>query len=225
MRLLIRVIPITVLAVGLAFYVRYHRVAPAVAHKLGAAAPQVPVLPQGSAAQGSDAEVTPAVTMVGPLANYMQPTDSAPAPASGVAAPSASAAEYSGGASDRVWNTLLGPGGEILPAKFSLTRNAAFSFDVPAHANSPRLAGKYHATEAGAAAPVNVDFMVLTADQYAALAKGIVGEALFSAESSAGQSVDFILPITGDSPVRYYVVFRGDAKTKKLVICNLRLEL
>jgi hypothetical protein len=224
MRLLIRVIPITVLAVGLAFYVRYHRIAPAVAHKLAEAAPQIPAPPQGATAQGNGTEPTPAVTMVGPLANYMQQTDSSSAPASGTASP-VSAAAYSGVATDRVSNTLLGPGGEILPAKFSLTRSAAFSFDVPAHANSPRLAGAYHATEVGAASPANVDFLVLTADQFAALAKGTAGEALFSAESSAGQSVDFVLPITGDSPVRYYVVFRGEAKIKKLVSSSLRLEL
>ncbi len=223
MRLLNTVIAIAVLAVGLAFYVRHQRFVPAVAHQLAAAAPQSQI-PAAPAAPGNDAAVTPGVTVVGPLANYMQQSDSGN-PAAGDAAPTVAASTNSAVASDRVSNTLLGPGGEVVPAKFSLTRSRAFSFDVPAHANSPRLAGTYRATEAVAGSPANVDFMVLTADQYAALVKGTAGEALFSAESSAGQRVDFVLPITGDSPVRYYVVFRGDAKGKTLVSSSLRLEL
>jgi len=104
-----------------------------------------------------------------------------------------------------------------------MTRMASFSFEVPPHAYSPRLAGAYRANSAEGS-PAGVDMLVLTADQYAALAGGSPGEALFSAEASTGQNLDLVLPVSHDDPVRYFVVFRGDAKTRKIVSSTLRLE-
>lgn len=219
--------PAVVLVLVLSVYVRYKYVLPRVAHELAAAAPQTQPAAGANAAGAEGTE--PAVTLVGPLANYMQdqkPT--APAAAdSALASDTTHAAKLPQSNSvtpmDRVSNSPLGAGGQILPAKFTMARSASFSFDVPPHANTPRLTGAYHST--GAASPAKVDFVVLTADQYAAMANGTPGEALFSAEASTGQNIDFVLPITRDTAVRYYVVFRGDAKTKKVVSSSLRLEM
>jgi len=232
MQLLKKVIPVVVAVVlALAIHNRYHNALPRVAQKLATAAPQTQATaPTSAASAGSPEDISLGVTVVGPLANYMQrensTASSASAPSTRLDTPSPTASAHPSFITpmDRVSHAPLGPGGEILPARFLLTRNASFSFDVPAHANSPRLTGAYRANSASAGSPASVDFLVLTSDQYAALANGSPSEALFSPESSTGQNVDFALPVTSEAAVRYYVVFRADTKTKKVVSSNLRLE-
>ena len=102
----------------------------------------------------------------------------------------------------------------ILHKTFSVTALASFPFEIPAHAAMPHLHGNYKSFVKQISADANddsanVDFLILKEDQYADFMHGHTGEALFSAEASHDQDVDFSLPASQDQPQKYYLVFRN----------------
>ncbi|MGC2256951.1 MAG: hypothetical protein WA594_01520 [Candidatus Sulfotelmatobacter sp.] len=112
----------------------------------------------------------------------------------------------------------------ILHKTFSLTTSASFPFEIPAHAVTPHLHGNYKSFVKQISADAsddsaNVDFLILKEDQYADFVHGHAGEALFSADASHDQDVDFSLPASQDLPQKYYLVFRNSpgGSTKKIV--------
>jgi len=76
------------------------------------------------------------VTMVGPLANYVQQNGSLPHPA-GTAIPSKLVGE------DHVEDSPVGTANLIVRKTFVLANTLAFPFEVPAHAATPQLSGTY----------------------------------------------------------------------------------
>jgi len=233
MRLLTRTIPLLLaMVLALAMYAHFHYLARRAALRLAAAAPKTqPAAAQPDAAAGL-AGADQNVSIVGPLADYMRDKDpkqnqSADALASASQGPDAAATgvPYVSTAQDRVSHTPLGPGGEIVPANFSVSNKTVFSFDVPPHATHPRLVGAFRSRSAKQGSPANVDFLLLTAAQFASLSHGTLADALFSSQASHGQNIDLALPITGDTSVRYYIVFLGDDSAKRVINAALRLEL
>ena len=119
----------------------------------------------------------------------------------------------------------------ILHKTFSVTTSASFPFEIPAHAATPHLHGNYKSfvkqisADAGDDA-ANVDFLILKEDQYVDFAHGHAGEALFSADMSHDQDVDFSLPASQDQPQKYYLVFRNSpgGAAKKIVQAEFTVD-
>ncbi|MGA9509815.1 MAG: hypothetical protein WBV55_14465 [Candidatus Sulfotelmatobacter sp.] len=119
----------------------------------------------------------------------------------------------------------------ILHKTFSLTATASFPFEIPAHAAMPHLHGTYKAFVKQISADAsddsaNVDFLILKEDQYADFIHGHAGEALFSADASHDQDVDFSLPASQDQPQKYYLVFRKSpgGPAKKIVQADFTVD-
>ena len=110
---------------------------------------------------------------------------------------------------------------EVLHKDFTVGTSAAFPFEIPAHSALPRLRGSYKCfvTSVGVQSQqsaTNVDFLVMTDEQYADFTHGDNASVLFSANSSHDERIDINLPPTMSTPQKYYLVFRntpgGEAK-------------
>jgi hypothetical protein len=119
----------------------------------------------------------------------------------------------------------------ILHKTFSLTATASFAFEIPAHAVTPHLHGNYKSFVKQISADAsddsaNVDFLILKEDQYADFVHGHAGEALFAADASHDQDVDFSLPASQDQPQKYYLVFRSSpgGSARKIVQADFTVD-
>jgi len=173
-------------------------------------------------------EAQKAVTVAGPLANYMahqeqskvetlQPVSHKPA------------------ALDHVGGSVVGTSSAILHQTFAVASIVNVPFEVPAHAFSPQLRGNYRSfvrpaggkpgeTESSDAA--NVEFLVLNEAQYAEFLNGHDIEAIFSADDAHDQEVNTALPPTVNQPAKYYLVFRNSSPKadKKVVQADFRID-
>ena len=131
---------------------------------------------------------------------------------------------------DRVAPSSAGTS-QVLLKDFTVRTSAAFPFDIPAHSALPRLRGSYKCfvTSMGVQSredAANIDFYVMTDEQYADFTHGDSGSVLFSANSTHAEHIDINLPPTMSAPQKYYVVFRnppgGDAK--KAVRADLSID-
>jgi hypothetical protein len=173
-------------------------------------------------------EAQNAVTVAGPLANYMaregQPKVETLQPISQKAT-----------AFDHVGGSVVGTGGPILHQTFAVASIVNVPFEVPAHAASPQLRGTYRSfvkpaggkpgeTESSDAA--NVEFLVLNELQYAEFLSGHDSEAIFSADDAHDQEVNTGLPPTINQPAKYYLVFRNSSPkaAKKTVQADFRID-
>jgi len=169
-------------------------------------------------------EAQRAVTLTGPLADYMARQKRAnvatlqPLP-------------YKPTASDHVGGSVVGTSNAILNQTFAVARIVSLPFEVPAHASNPQLRGTYHSflKQAGTQssdAAADVEFLLLNEQQYAEFLNGRSGEAIFSAEDAHDQEVNTGLPPTLDHPAKYYLVFRNNshAAGKKLVQADFRID-
>lgn len=119
----------------------------------------------------------------------------------------------------------------VLNKSFAVRTSVTFPFEIPAHAAMPRLRGSYKSfvTKLGIQSnedSANVDFFVLTEDQYADFVRGSVSDLLFSAEASHDQAVDVSIPPSLNQPRKYYLVFRSTpgGDPKKIVQADLTVD-
>ena len=118
----------------------------------------------------------------------------------------------------------------VLEKTFSLKNSATFPFEIPAHAVRPHLHGIFESfvgqVHGGSDDAANVDFVILNEAQYSAFSAGRPGEALFSAEATHNQAVNFDLPASMEQPVKYYLVFRSSTPggVKKVVEASFRVD-
>lgn len=133
-------------------------------------------------------------------------------------------------AEEHVGPSPLGTSQPVLNKVFTVRTAMVFPFEIPARAAMPRLHGDYKSfigkvgsKPDGAA---NVDFLVLTAEQYADFASGTGSAALFSADAAHEQTVDVSLPPSMNEPQKFYVVFRNTAggDAKKVVQADLSVD-
>jgi len=115
---------------------------------------------------------------------------------------------------DRVAISPVGESQTILHKTFSVATSVNYPFEIPAHAAMPHLQGSYKSfvKEVGVQSgdeTANVDFLILNEDQYNDFSHGKPGEAVFSADASHDQDVNFSLPSTQDQPRKYYLIFRN----------------
>lgn len=155
------------------------------------------------------------VTLTGPLADYMlhqgQPKAETARAGSRFSSQSSAPNEQ-----DRVGDSPVGTSAAILHKTFSLAKAANLPFELPPHAASAKLRGTYRSyLPAGAKSEdeADVEFLLLNQQQYSDLLNQRPVDAMFSAEGSHDQEVNFSMPPTLDKPVKYYLVFRNAANT------------
>jgi hypothetical protein len=132
---------------------------------------------------------------------------------------------------DRVAASPVSSSQSVLHKSFAVTSSAVFPFEIPAHIVMPHLHGNYKSFVKQLAVQAdddsaNVDFLILSEGQYADFIHGRSGEALFSADASHDQDVDFSLPASRDQPQKYYLVFRNSpgGSTKKIVQADFTVD-
>jgi hypothetical protein len=111
----------------------------------------------------------------------------------------------------------------FLHQTFSLKKTAHFEFVVPAHTAIPRLHGTFRSfvPQSGGAIrsddSTNVEFLLLSADQFSDFSRGRDGAALYTVDPTHDHEVDFVLSPTQEDSATYDIVFRnssGAAATK-----------
>ena len=110
-----------------------------------------------------------------------------------------------------------------LRKSFAVTKSAKFDFQVPAHVAIPKFSGTFHAylrdagTGKASEQPGEVDFLLLTQEQYAAYQQGGAGEALDSAPKSSSHGSSVVLSPTFNDQQTYYIIFRNNSPYPKIV--------
>lgn len=132
-------------------------------------------------------------------------------------------AKYQRIASDYVGDSVVGTNKKVLHQNFIVAGVVDVPFEIPAHAYSPQLHGTFRSfIQAGGAlttAPGDVDFLLLSDQQYSSLMSGHPGDAVFSADATHDQEVNANLPPTLNHAVKYHLIFRNvSAKTGKKVV-------
>ncbi len=205
------------------------------------AVPAAPVVTQGTPTDQSYDEVREAqhaVTLAGPLANYMarqRPSDIetlAPIKAAQPAQPVQPApALHRTGAPPRVIDSPVGTSRDLVHQMFGVAKVVQLAFEVPANASNPQLKGTYRSfvKQGGTLASgtdADVEFLVLNEKQYDDFINGRAGEAVFSADDSHEQEVNMALPPTLDNPANYHLIFRNNSRTpgKKMVQADFHID-
>jgi hypothetical protein len=171
------------------------------------------------AAQDGD----PAVKVVGPLAELMDKAETLnPLHKPDPVKPHAS--RYIG-------QSAVGTSNVILHKTFALKASVNFPFEVPAYAFRPQLHGRYRSfvKEVGIQDDediANVDLLILNEAQYSDFVRGGGSEAVFSADASHDQNVNFGLPPTQDHSQKYYLVFQNTpgGASRKLVQADFTVD-
>ena len=162
-------------------------------------------------------ETNQAVTVAGPLANFMKGRKDADEFETVDAKP------YQPTASDHVGGSVVGTSNNVLRQTFLVAKTVDLPFAVPAHAYSPHLHGSFRSfLQAGGVpttAPGDVEFQLLNDQQYSDLIAGHPSDALFSADAAHDQEVNANLPPTLNDSVKYHLIFRNvEPKTGKRVV-------
>jgi len=164
------------------------------------------------------------VTYVGPLANYMDQEN-------GSKTETIEAIPYTPTTSDHVGGSVVGTSRTILQKTFAVSGAMQLPFEVPAHAYDAQLHGTFRSYLQGGkpeadASKSDVEFLVLTDQEYNNQLTGHPSDAIFSADSTHDQEVNVNLPPTLDKPVTYHLVFRNSTPgaQKKLVQADFRVD-
>lgn len=206
------------------------------------AVPAAPVVTQGTPTDQTYDEVRDAqhaVTLAGPLANYMahqKPSDIEtldPVKAAQPAQPvqPAAPALHRTGAPPHVADSPVGTSRDLLHQMFGVAKVVQLSFEVPANASNPQLKGTYRSfvKQGGtlsSGTDADVEFLLLNQKQYDAFLNGRPGEAVFSADDSHEQEVNTSLPPTLDNLANYYMIFRNNSRAagKKMVQADFHID-
>jgi hypothetical protein len=117
-----------------------------------------------------------------------------------------------------------------LQKTFAVTKSAKFEFQVPPHVAIPKFSGTFHASLKDAATgkagdqPGEVDFLLLTPDQYAAHQQGGSGEAIDSAMQSSSHGSSVVLSPTFNDPQTYTIIFRNNSSEPKVVAADFTAD-
>lgn len=195
--------------------------------------------PQGPVAnvytESSEAgEARGMVTITGPLADYITRRGGAPMKTpqpSDSASPSAKPSYRPTATDEDEDSSPVGTSAPILHKTFEVAALVNLPFDIPPHAANPQLHGTYRSflPTGGVAADesaADVEFLLLSQQQYATLLTGHATDTVFSADDAHNQEVTTNLPPTFGQPAHYYLVFRNNsrAKGKKLVQADFRVD-
>jgi hypothetical protein len=167
-----------------------------------------------NAQQSNDPAVEP-VTVVSPLASFMNHKDSDEV--------ETIQANYQPTASDHVGGSVVGTSNNVLHQTFVVAKTVDLPFEVPAHAYNPQLHGSFQSFLQAGGAPTtatgDIEFLLLNDQQYSDFLAGHPSDAMVSADAAHDQEVNANLPPTLNSPVKYHLIFRNAApKTGKRVV-------
>jgi hypothetical protein len=108
----------------------------------------------------------------------------------------------------------------FLHKTFQVKKSVQFSFVVPPHSAIPHLQGTFSSfiprtgDEPLSDDTTNVDFLLLTPDQYSEFSNGNTnGEALYSTGPTHDHEVDYSLSPTMEQPATYFIVFRSSGSS------------
>lgn len=193
---------------------------------LSAGTEAVPLVEQARESQQlpqADRDAERSVTFAGPLANYMKNEDGSTSEVETIS--------YTPVASDHVGGSVVGTSNAILKKTFGVVGTMQLPFDVAAHAYNPQLHGLFRSYLQGGrpesnASKADIEFLVMSDQEYRNLLDGKPSDAIFSAEAAHDQEVNVNLPPTLDKPVTYHLVFRNDVRgpQKKLVQADFRID-
>jgi hypothetical protein len=159
------------------------------------------------------------VKVIGPLANVVQPDDSASTATENVVRPTAPAVfdhveKPTTSAAVRLHNTFV-----VKTYRF-------FSFQVPAHTTSPKLHGTFKSSLADRSRRAgSVDASLLDQEQFDQFVRGSLGNVVFTDSSSAAGIIDIVLDSTLFDPKKYYLVFRTPDNRSRVVTADVILAL
>jgi hypothetical protein len=163
------------------------------------------------------------VTLVGPLANFLNRKDG-----TRIEVVQASAHRHVG--SDHVEGSVVGTSMTVLSDKFRVAGIIDLPFEVPAHAAMPQFRGNFRSFIQPGVKPTsdtdaNVDFRLLSDEEFANFVDAKPSEALFTADATHNQEVNASLPPTLTKPLRYHMIFMNRSrKTKKVVQADFRID-
>jgi hypothetical protein len=157
------------------------------------------------------------VTVSGPLADYMTRQNGQKSEAVETLQPVASQSN----ADEHAGDSPVGTGRELLRKTFAVASIVDVPFELPAHASSPKLHGTYKSFVQSSGVQqvalsdtaADVEFLLLNEKQYADFLTGRPADAVFSADASHDQEVNFSMPPTLSKPVKYFLVFRNASLT------------
>lgn len=174
------------------------------------------------------------VTMSGPLADYMaHHQGTSQSPEAGPQAESQvetleEAPAKTVVASDHVGGSVVGSSLRIVNRTFRVQSTVQVTFEVPAHAATPRLRGTYESffKQAGSDTDAEIECLVLNEQQFADFLNRRAGEATFSADDAHAQEVNTSLPPTVNQPEKYHLIFRNNSRgpEKKFVKADFRMD-
>jgi hypothetical protein len=132
---------------------------------------------------------------------------------------------------DRAGPSPSGSAQSALQKTFTIHASEIFPLEIPAHAAMPRLTGNYksYVGKVGIQSSVHaadVDFFVLSDEQYADYVRDGTIDSLFSANASHDQNVDVSLPPALTQPRKFYLIFRSTpgSDPKKMVKADLSVN-
>ena len=180
------------------------------------------------------------VVLAGPLAQWMQngKPEKHEAPEKPASAPQSQAQESVSEnlrppkvyAFDHIVRPSTAATGVVVQKTLGVGTDQNASFEIPPHTVSPQLHGRYRSFvgQAGSQtsnASADVDFRLMTQQQYTDFLSGRPGDALFSVEASHNETVNFGLPASMEQTVKYYLVFRSSrGEAKKTVEANFKID-
>ena len=172
------------------------------------------------------------VTMAGPLADYMAHQEgSSPSPEAQAQVETLEEIPTRPVASDHVGGSVVGSSVRILNRTFRVRSAVQVTFEVPAHAATPRLHGNYEsffkqAGGQGGDTDAQIELLVLNEQQFTGFLNKRAGEATFSADDAHAQEVNTSLPPTLNQPEKYHLIFRNNSRgpEKKFVQADFRME-
>lgn len=198
-----------------------------------------PTGPSMSGQSASGPAGQPMVIMVSPLAHWMQASNSAkPGPDEASAEtpePANRVVNFSADSRPVVIHNRIAPspleGSPFLLHKtFAVSNSVNFPFDVPAHTVNAHLRGNYRSfisQQSIQSSDKNADiaFLLMNDEQYAMFTKDGSADGLLDLDPSHDQNVNYSLPVSGDLPAKYYLVFRNNPREgKKIVQADFKID-
>ncbi len=196
----------------------------------GAEIKAAPLIEQARRAQqaSSDSQNSqPGMALAGPLAQYMAKEEGSKTDSNN---DKIETITYTPVASDHVGGSVVGTSLTVLKEKFRLANVVDVPFEVPAHASMPQLHGAFRSFIQPNGKPssdtqADVDFRLMSEEEFSAFVSGKPGDALFSADATHDQEVNASLPPTLNKPAKYHLVFVNDSRaTKKVVQPDFRID-
>jgi hypothetical protein len=186
--------------------------------------------PQPEATYAEAQEAQKMIVVTGPMADYV--LHQKPSDVETIQPVSHKVSEL-----DRVGESPVGTSSSILDKTFRVNGVVDLPFEIPAHAASPTLHGKYRSfvQQGGTSgitstsdASADVEFLLLNQQQFDDFVNGRPADALFSADSAHDGEVNFTLPPTMTQATWFYLVFRNGSQTKdknkKVVQADFRVD-